>query len=145
MQTQHSIFGGILFQKWESILLLNHQIFVLSNKNEVLLIYCSFSFFQKDKRLKKLTVALKFLYFLAVLNLNSNLFWQFYLLVKIPLHCITSKRRNHAKPENLDTFSAVSIKNAQLVCQQIFFAFQILQQYIHIFQISMLKCVHCWK
>ena len=51
-------------------------IFAYSNKNEVLPIYCRFSFilfylfFLKDK-LKILAVALKFLYFLKVLSLNS--------------------------------------------------------------------------
>ena len=50
------------------------HIFAWSNKSEVLLIYCSFSFFLKDKKLKKLAVALKFLYFLTDLSLNSNAF-----------------------------------------------------------------------
>ena len=35
VKTQHSSFGGIPLQKRESILLLNHHIFVLINKNEV--------------------------------------------------------------------------------------------------------------
>ena len=48
--------------------------------------------FFKDKKLKKLVVALKFLYFLAVLSLNSNVFCWFYLLVKTPLHCINLQR-----------------------------------------------------
>ena len=47
--------------------------FSVGYKNKVLLIYCSFSFFLflKDKKLKKLAVALKLL---AVLSLNSVVF-----------------------------------------------------------------------
>ena len=57
-------------QKKERMLLLNHHIFLQSNKNKVLLIFCSFSFFfLKDKKLNKLAVALKLL---AVISLNSN-------------------------------------------------------------------------
>ena len=80
-------------------------------KNEVLLINCSFSylfFSLKDKKLKKLAVALKFVYFLTVLSLNSNVFCLFYLLVKIPLHCMIFKRRNHLKTENLETLFLLS-------------------------------------
>ena len=40
-----------------------------------------FFFVLEDKKLKKLAVVLKFLYFLTVLNLNSNLFYKCFLLV----------------------------------------------------------------
>ena len=59
--------------------------------------------FLKDKKLKKLAVALKFLYFLTVVSLNSV-----FLLVLFsckdpsPMYK-SSKRRNHLKPENLET------------------------------------------
>ena len=62
----------------------------------------------KDKKLKKLVVAFKFLYILTVLSLNSNLFYQCFLLVLFackdpsPLYK-SSKRRNHLQPENLET------------------------------------------
>ena len=61
------------------------------------------AFFFKDKKLKKLAVALKFLYFHTVLSLNSV-----FLLVLFawkdpsPLNK-SSKRRNHLKPDNLKT------------------------------------------
>ena len=48
--------------------------------------------FLKEKKSKKLVVALKFLYFLTVLSLNSLVFCQFYLLKKTPLHCINLQR-----------------------------------------------------
>ena len=66
VNTPFDFFGGgnCLLEK-ESMLLLNH-VFVQSNKNKLLLIYCSFSFFfLKDKILKKLTVALKLLIVLS--------------------------------------------------------------------------------
>ena len=50
--------------------------------------------FFKDKKLKKLVVALKFLYFLTILSLNSNV------------------KGTNLNPENLGTLSAISIKNA---------------------------------
>ena len=55
------------------MLLLNHHIFVWSNKNKVVLICCSvaFLFLKKDKKLKKLAVAFNLL---TVLSLNSNVF-----------------------------------------------------------------------
>ena len=85
---------------------MNHRIFVKSNKNEVLLIYCSFSFFflLKDKILKKLAAVFKFLYFLTILSLNFDAFCWFYLLVKIPLHCINLQR------EGTTLISAISDK-----------------------------------
>ena len=72
-----------------------------------------FFFFLKDKKLKKLVVALKFLYILTVFSLNSNLFYQCFLLVlfackdPFPLYK-SSKERNHFKPENLETLFLVS-------------------------------------
>ena len=94
---------------------MNHRIFVQSNKNEVLLIYCSFSFlfFFEDQKLKKFAVALKFLYLVAVLSFNSKLFYQWFLLVlfacKGPCPLYKSlKRRNHHKPENLETLFLLS-------------------------------------
>ena len=55
------------------MLLLNHHIFVKSNKNKVFLIYCSSSsfFFLKENKLKRFAVALKLL---TVSSLNSNVF-----------------------------------------------------------------------
>ena len=50
------------------MLLLNHHIFVLSNKNRKV---NKLVLFLKDKKLKKLVVALKLL---TVLSLNSNAF-----------------------------------------------------------------------
>ena len=58
-----------------------------------------------------------FLYFLTVLSLNSNLFYQCFLLVsfacKYPslqgmIWYESSKRRNHQKPENLETLFLLS-------------------------------------
>ena len=46
----------------------------------------------KDKKLKKLVVALKLLYFLTVLSSSSNVFCWFYLLVKTPLHYINLQK-----------------------------------------------------
>ena len=44
-------------------------------------LYCfTAAFFLKDKKLKKLAVALKFLYFFTVLSLNSNVFASFICL-----------------------------------------------------------------
>ena len=61
-----------------------------------------------------MAVALKFLYFLNVLSLNSNLFYQCFLLVlfacKDPsLLYKSSKRRKPLKPENLETLFLLSI------------------------------------
>ena len=77
---------------------------------EVLQIYCNFSFFSffsffffflKDEKLKKLAVALKFL---TVLSLNSNVFLLILFACKDPPSLYkSSKRRNHLKPENLET------------------------------------------
>ena len=67
----------------------------------------------EDKKLKKLAVASKFLYFLTVLSLNTNLFHQCFLLVFFaykdpsPLYK-SSKRRNHLKPKNLETLFLLS-------------------------------------
>ena len=75
------------------------MIFLCNKNNKVLLIYCSFSFFffLKDQKLKKLALTLKLL---TVLSFNSNVFWYFCLLVKIPLHCINLQRQG--KPETLE-------------------------------------------
>ena len=45
--------------------------------------------FLKDKKLKKLVVALSFL---TSLSLTSNVFCSLYLLVKTPLHCVNLQR-----------------------------------------------------
>ena len=65
--------------------------------------------FLEDKKLNKSAVASKFLCLLTVLSLNSDLFDQCFLLVLFtckedpsPLY-ESSKRRNHLKPENLET------------------------------------------
>ena len=76
VKTTFDFLGEFSFKKRESIVLLNHHIFVQTNKIDVLLIYRSFSFaaflfFLKDKKLKKLAEALKFL---TVLSVNSNVF-----------------------------------------------------------------------
>ena len=58
----------------------------------------------KQKKLKKLVVALKFLFFLTVLSLNSNFFLLVLFACKDPSPLSkSSKRRNHLKPENLET------------------------------------------
>ena len=58
----------------------------------------------KHKKLKKLVVALKFLFFLTVLSLNSNFFLLVLFACKDPSPLSkSSKRRNHLKPENLET------------------------------------------
>ena len=69
----YRFFGGFPFRKGKGMLLLNHHIFVRSKKNEVLQIYCSFSIFicLKDKKLRKLAVALTFL---TVLSLSLHVF-----------------------------------------------------------------------
>ena len=74
------------------------------------MICCSFSFFfLKDKNLKKLAVALKFLYFLTVLRLNSNVFLLVLFACKDPSPFYkSSKRRNHLIPENLETLFLLS-------------------------------------
>ena len=68
----------------------------------------AFPFF-KDKKSKKLVAALKFLYFLTVLSLNSNVFVLVLFACKdsSPLYK-SSKRSNHLKPENLQTLSLPS-------------------------------------
>ena len=96
-------YWGIVFQKRESMLL-NHHIFVQSNKNEVLLIYCSCSFFLKDKILKKLAVTVKFL---TVSSLKCFLLLLFACNNPCPL-CKSSKTKNHLKPENLETLFLLS-------------------------------------
>ena len=69
----------------------------------------AFLFFLKDKKLKKLAVALKFLYFLTVLSLNSNVFLLVLFACKDPAPlCKSSKRRNHLKLENLETLLLLS-------------------------------------
>ena len=77
------------------------------------MIAAAFLFFLKGKTLKKLAIALKFLYFLTVLSLDFNVFCLFYLLCKdlSPLYK-SSKRKNHLKPMNLEALFAISIKNA---------------------------------
>ena len=61
----------------------------------------TFSFLRKHKKLKKLAVALKFL---TVLSLNSNVFLLILFACKDPSSLYkSSKRRNHLKPENLET------------------------------------------
>ena len=75
--------------------------------------FCSFIsaflFLKKDKKLKKLVVALKFLYFLTVLNLNSNVFLPVLFACKDPSPLYkSSKGRNHVKPENLGTLFLLS-------------------------------------
>ena len=64
--------GNCLLEK-EKYVVIESSYFSVGYKNKVLLIYCSFSFFLflKDKKLKKLAVALKLL---AVLSLNSSVF-----------------------------------------------------------------------
>ena len=62
------------------------------------------AFFLKDKKLKKLAVALKFLYFLTDLILNL-IFFASLITCKDPSPLsISSKRRNYLKPENFETF-----------------------------------------
>ena len=64
----------------------------------------TFIFFLKDKKLKKLGVALKFLYFLTDLILNL-IFFASLITCKDPSPLsISSKRRNYLKPENFETF-----------------------------------------
>ena len=64
--------GNCLLEK-EKYVVIESSYFSVGYKNKVLLIYCSFSFFLllKDKKLKKLAVALKLL---TVLSLNSSVF-----------------------------------------------------------------------
>ena len=58
-------------------------------------------FFLKDEKLKKLAVALKFL---TVLSLNFNVFLLILFACKDPSSLYkSSNRRNHLKPENLET------------------------------------------
>ena len=67
--------------------------------------------FYKDKKLKKLVVALKYLYFLTVLSLNSNFLLVLFACKEPSPMYKFSKRRNHLKPEDLETlFSAINIK-----------------------------------
>ena len=71
----------------------------------------AFLFFKKkDKKLKKLVVALKFLCFLTVLSSNSNVFFLLVLFAcKDPSTLYkSSKRRNHLKTENLETIFLLS-------------------------------------
>ena len=73
----------------------------------------SFVCFLEDKKLKKFASGLTFLYFLTVLRLNFNLFYQCFLLVlfacKDPYPLYKScRRRNHLKPENLETLFLLS-------------------------------------
>ena len=65
-------------------------------------------FFSEDKKLQKMAVALKFFYFFANLSLTSYLFYYCFLLVlygckDLSASYKSSKRRNHLKPENLET------------------------------------------
>ena len=64
--------GNCLLEK-EKYVVIESSYFSVGYKNKVLLIYCSFSFslLLKDKKLKKLAVALKLL---TVLSLNSSVF-----------------------------------------------------------------------
>ena len=56
-----------------------------------------------------MTVALKFLYFLTVLSLNSNVFLLVLFACKDPSPFYkSSKRKNHLKPENLETVFLLS-------------------------------------
>ena len=65
--------------------------------------------FLKDTKSKKLVVALKFLYFLTVLSLNSDVFMLVLFACKDPSRLYKSSwRRNHLKPENLETLFALS-------------------------------------
>ena len=98
-------------------------------------------------------MALKFLYFLTVLNLNSNLFYQCFLLVLFtckdpsPLYKL-SKRRNHPKPENLETLFLLSTlkvpikENSQKPNCPLIFRFS---NCIFIFQHLCVFLFHCWK
>ena len=107
MQTQHLIFWEFPYRKgkiscyWIIIFLCR----VIKMKF-YWFIAAFLSFFLQDKKLKKLAVALKFLYFLTVVSVNSIFFYQCFLLVlfacKDPSSLYKSwKRRNHLKPENL--------------------------------------------
>ena len=130
------------------------------------MIYCSFSFlflFFLDKKLKKPAVALKFLNLLTVLSLNSDLFYQCFLLVLFackedlsPFYK-SSKRRNHLKPENLEipfllsalkmpmksvTSYETEIKYLQEANSPLIFRFC---NCIFTFQLSNLFLFHCWE
>ena len=65
----------------------------------------AFLFFKrKDKKLKKLAAALKFLHLLTVLILNSVFLLILFTWKDLSLWYKFSKGRNHVKPENLETF-----------------------------------------
>ena len=67
----------------------------------------TFIFFLKDKKLKKLGVALKFLYFLIVLSLNSTVFASLFACTDHSLYK-SSKRRNYHEPKNSETLFLLS-------------------------------------
>ena len=72
VNTTFDFWGNSLLEKGK-YLVIESSYLNQSNENEVLQIYCSFSFL-KDKKSNKLVVALEFLYFLTVLSLYSNAF-----------------------------------------------------------------------
>ena len=70
--------------------------------------YCfteAFLFLKKDKKLKKLAVALKFLYFFTLLSLKVLMLLLVFFACKDPFPLYkSSKGRNHLKADNLEPF-----------------------------------------
>ena len=67
--------------------------------------------FLKEKKSKKLVVALKFLYFLTVLSLNPFFFFASFICLKRLLSTVLIFKEKEPR----DAFSAISIKNVYLV------------------------------
>ena len=106
----------------------NWLVYFTSKLVSMFFLFCFFFFFERQE-ITGIACSSDFplfLYFLTVLSLNSNLFYQCFLLVsfacKYPslqgmIWYESSKRRNHQKPENLETLFLLSALKMPILSQ----------------------------